>query len=1111
MGSSPSPSSIRKRKYDAFLREVATMKSSSSSSSSNRKWKYDAFLSFRGEDTRTNFVSHLFYNLKTNGLHVFKDDKKLEKGHEIAPELLQAIRESKCSIVVLSSNYASSTWCLNELTEIVAQNKAVGHKVIPIFYDVDPSQVRKQNGKFKKAFDHHEATFREKKEIIRTWRDVLTQVSNLVGFTLQNREEADVIKEVVKVIARESKTAYSSTIDGLIGIDERLSKLREKMCLDSLDVRFVGICGMGGIGKTTLARRAYESMSEDFEGKCFLSDVRKVSTKRLQKKLLIHILREESDIPDEHDGAKIIKNRLCHKKVLIVLDDADDEEKLRYLMGSRGWFGPGSRIIIASRDEHLLLTCGVQKNDIYNATLLNFNEALRLLCLKAFGSNEPHEGFVEFSKSVVHYADGLPLALEVIGSFLHGRTINEWRSAIGRFEVDSDDKIFTALRVSFEGLKPTEKETFLDIACFFNNKYSNYDVREVLESCDLYPDISVKVLVEKCLLNVDDSSMRGRLFRMHDLLQRMGQQIVEQNCQSDPGKRTRLWKEEDIHEVLTESSGTENVQVIMFKGPEEVIHVGADAFSNMKKLRILVIKNKRLILPDGIHARSSFRNLRFVDWENFNLPSIPPCFQLNKLVHLVMHGASTVTLWEDTRHLPKLKSIDFSYSQFLRNTPNLKRAENVKILKFEGCSKLLTIHDSIGDLESLTILSLRGCKSLKRLPEEVKGWNCLKILDLNGCSILENLPKNLGKAELLEELDLSETFIMELPSSIINLRNLKKFSFRGWNGAESWSGFVSRHKEVSSMSPPGSFVKMVSSFSMLTNLDLSGCRLSEGAIPNDLSSLLALLEKLDLSNNNFASLPRSAFQLPRLTDLRLANCKELKSLPSFSGFEALKNISLSGCNLSDGVIPNDLRSSVRLKTLDFSGNNFSRLPRKIYRQFKFCLELNLMRCPLLVVAKGGYESFSLSLLSMLLQPRGLYVWRRFMFVIPGNDMLKWFQRWPTGVKVLIHTATANWEWEKDGNHVRELIGIVYCIAFRAKERLNPDRGDIIHSLEFNHGDCRSKIYFSEESLLSTHQWILYHSEYPMNMGDSSEAWLEVNSELPDLEIQMGWRKLYLSL
>ena len=92
---------------------------SSSFSSSTPRWKYDVFLSFRGEDTRTSFTDHLYTALRQKGIATFRDEENLEIGKPISPELLKAIKESKFAIVVLSRNFASSTWCLDELTKII--------------------------------------------------------------------------------------------------------------------------------------------------------------------------------------------------------------------------------------------------------------------------------------------------------------------------------------------------------------------------------------------------------------------------------------------------------------------------------------------------------------------------------------------------------------------------------------------------------------------------------------------------------------------------------------------------------------------------------------------------------------------------------------------------------------------------------------------------------------------------------------------------------------------------------------------------------------------------------------------------------------------------------
>ncbi|XP_073263029.1 toll/interleukin-1 receptor-like protein [Populus alba] len=146
---------------------------------------YDVFLSFRGEDTRKMFTDHLYAALDQARIHTFRDDDELPRGEEISEHLLKAIRESKISIVVFSKGYASSRWCLNELVEILkCKNRKTGQIVLPIFYDTDPSYVRKQNGSLAEAFVKHEERFEEK--LVKEWRKALEEAENLSGWNLND-------------------------------------------------------------------------------------------------------------------------------------------------------------------------------------------------------------------------------------------------------------------------------------------------------------------------------------------------------------------------------------------------------------------------------------------------------------------------------------------------------------------------------------------------------------------------------------------------------------------------------------------------------------------------------------------------------------------------------------------------------------------------------------------------------------------------------------------------------------------------------------------------------------------------------------------------------------
>lgn len=141
--------------------------------------RYDVFLSFRGEDTRWNFVGHLYHALSDAGISTFKDDMELQEGEEIKPEIIRAIRSSKISVVVLSRCYADSRWCLDELVEILRCRRMVGQLVIPVFYGVQTLDVLHQKGPLAEAFDKHRS--RIDTEQVRIWREALKEVYYLRG------------------------------------------------------------------------------------------------------------------------------------------------------------------------------------------------------------------------------------------------------------------------------------------------------------------------------------------------------------------------------------------------------------------------------------------------------------------------------------------------------------------------------------------------------------------------------------------------------------------------------------------------------------------------------------------------------------------------------------------------------------------------------------------------------------------------------------------------------------------------------------------------------------------------------------------------------------------
>lgn len=144
-------------------------------------------MSFRGEDTSKHFADHLYTALLDTGVRVFRDNEEIERGEDVMTEIEGALRESKIAIILFSKDYASSRWCLDELAIIMKLKRSRGLIVVPVFYGVDPSHVRKQNGSIRDAFGKHEEQYKDDMKRVQGWRRALEEVSCLGGFVYENQ------------------------------------------------------------------------------------------------------------------------------------------------------------------------------------------------------------------------------------------------------------------------------------------------------------------------------------------------------------------------------------------------------------------------------------------------------------------------------------------------------------------------------------------------------------------------------------------------------------------------------------------------------------------------------------------------------------------------------------------------------------------------------------------------------------------------------------------------------------------------------------------------------------------------------------------------------------
>ncbi|GJW63549.1 NB-ARC domains-containing protein [Tanacetum coccineum] len=565
------------------------------------RWKYDVFVSFRGEDIRKTFMDHLFNDFKQKGIHAFSDDRELPKGEEISSHLYKAIEESRFLIVIFSKNYASSTWCLRELVKILEckQIENPKHEVRIIFYDAKPDVVRKQKRSYAEAFIDHEVS---NKTEVDKWREALSMAANLSGWDLQDMTNGFESKFINNISSDIFKMLHDGPLhvgENLVGVDILLDRLNLSRFVGSNKVNMIGICGISGIGKTTLAKAVYNSIHTYFDGSCFCDNVQGVEKQQgltqVQMQMIGKILKtEDLAISSVAEGAMVIKKRMACKRILVVLDDVDDHKQLDSLAGSASWFCPGSLIIFTGKDKQLLRSHGV--DEIHDMKFLDEHQSLQLFGSYAFKTKDSSRGFKEVAEEVVKYVQGHPLALIVLGRFLYGKTVKQWVSELDQLKVHPNKEIQQVLRLSYNGLNLRQQNILLDIACSFIGANRDF-AASVLDGCNFFADTNIQVLVDKSLITISSDN----LLQMHDLIQAMAREIVSEES-SMPGNRSRLWvNPSEIYNILSEMNATQAVEVIDLLQMEssQKFDIDGKAFAQMKNLRILKLSKNDVVNFSG--------------------------------------------------------------------------------------------------------------------------------------------------------------------------------------------------------------------------------------------------------------------------------------------------------------------------------------------------------------------------------------------------------------------------------------------------------------------------------------------------------------------------------
>nr|XP_017186138.2 TMV resistance protein N-like [Malus domestica] len=916
--------------------------------------KYDVFISFRGEDTRLGITSHLHDALLRKKIETYID-YWLVRGEEIGPSLRKAIEKSKLSVIIFSQNYASSTWCLDELVHILRCKEAYGQLVIPVFYDISPSDVQKQQGYYAVAFAQLEKRFKNSIDKVHKWRAALTTIANLSGFDNSNKTgtEADLVKKVVDDIWNKLIRESSCDLKGLVGIERRIEQIESLLCIHSPDACIiVGIWGMGGIGKTTLSETIFHKLSSKFEASCFLRNVRENSEQtdglyRLQNKLLKEILKEEG----LSMGSTFVRESLSRTKVLIVLDDVSDSMQMEHLVGNRLQFGTGSRIIITSRDRSTLRQT-VEEDKIYEVEGLKPDDALKLFRLRAFKNNSTCRTYYEeLAEKAVDYAGGIPLALVLLGSsFLNCKSKEDWEDELNKLKHFPNENIQRVLKLSYDGLGRNEKEIFLDIACFHKGKLVDH-VKKMLAVRGFFAGAGIRILIDMSLISIHSTK---KTVEMHDLLQEIGSTIVHEQCIEDPAKRNRLSNDDDVYRLLKSNTGTPIVQAIMinwFKIEEQTLK--CPDFKVMSNLMMLIVVNSEEFgtyykLTASLNLPNS---LRYLYWCGYPFKSLPSNFSPENLVELHMPESQVKELWNEPQRLVNLEVINLQYSKYLTEVPNLSGSLKIVDINLCGCESLVEIPWCFQHLHKLTHLDLARCTSLKYLPEMPEN---IEVLDLYRSGIQE-LPESVWSHEKISYLDITDCRdLKKLPTNRCKLKISGCFDLQGCTSL----GQVSElPRDISELSLVGckrlvSLPTNICKLRYLKELDLSGCSKLEN-FPEILEPM-EYLEYLSLSRTAVLELHSSIEFLPALKNIQLRDCKRLSSIPrSICKLKSLERLDLTGCSAlyefppvlepmehlnflslkgtALEKLPSSIGSLIRLETLDLDMcKNLNVVPRSIY-------------------------------------------------------------------------------------------------------------------------------------------------------------------------------------
>ncbi|KAF3780248.1 popC protein [Nymphaea thermarum] len=917
-------------------------------------FEFDVFLSFRGEDTRKTFTELLYDGLEMQGIHTFKDDKKLKKGERVE-SLLDAIDKSKIFVPILSKNYADSRWCLMEIAKIVSS----GRLIIPVFFDVDPSDIRRQKGPFEAAFRKHEGNKELTERTVDEWRDALRKVGEISGYDLKNETDGQVF----------------ATVDHNLSFSSAKSSVKEVM--SSFLSKFY----------------AYETRNETEGIFLYLTSQWKrhlyLSTKAFSTMPKLRMLNlnfskfQECDLQHFPRKLKWLEWRACPLESLtwdgnlldlVVLDLSHSKVKQIWNektlnMELRGPLQQGSMVfrrlkvlnlsccssLVATPDfacvpclvklildtcYHLLeidesvecledlvylsmqwclalteLPTGVTK--LGSLEILNLSncqniwalpervgemESLTEMCLDSTKIRKLPESIVELSnlcKLSLKKCASLEELPHCIGRLESLQVINLERTAVTRLP-DSIGELKSLNQLSLKGCK----------------------LLELPDSIGQLESLRDLIVDGAFLMSIPDSI--GNLNSLH-WLSLEGHELIESalsSTETESPEETITWC--NLITRLPDSIGhLRNLHQLCVDGCPSLVEL-PDAIGSLETLEVLTLTGTKVRkLPGSI---GELKNLYMLSLKDSELLEELP---------------------QSIGNLESLRELILDRCTSLRDIPDsIRYLQNLSQLSLKECKSLEEVPDSFENLKCLKELILEGT-SLRRLPNSIEGLKNLIQLSLNGSDLFEELPDSIGRLESLKELNLDSTRIRNLPESIVHLKNLNQLSLCKCGLLEEIPESIGELKSLESIMVDEcgrlrSLPDSVGLLERLETLSMNGL-MDMRVLPSSMGKLKSLLQ-LNISNTGIREMFHEFGGLTKLKTIDLSNNPELIALPSsFFQLSSLEKLVAHGCNWLEGVDATCFGKLPSLKILDLSHSGFCSIPSSV-RRLSLLEELILEDC-----------------------------------------------------------------------------------------------------------------------------------------------------------------------